>query len=53
MVENIIRARTWGLVGERCENDGQGADQALDEWRRHRAESAASRVVEKILPGGR
>lgn len=34
MVENIIRSRTWGLVGERCENDGQDYDGALDAWRR-------------------
>ena len=32
-VENIVRARTWGLVGERCGNDGKGWEEALDEWR--------------------
>ncbi|EME50390.1 hypothetical protein DOTSEDRAFT_165596 [Dothistroma septosporum NZE10] len=48
MVESIIRARTWGLVGERCENDGQGAEEALDEWRRGNAEGSE---VKKILPG--
>ena len=51
MVENIIRARTWGLVGERCENEGIGADEALDEWRRKKAEGVVGGVVEKILPG--
>lgn len=39
MVEQIIRARTWGMVGERCENEGIEAENALDEWRRRRAES--------------
>lgn len=34
MVENIIRARTWGLVGERCENEVQDAEKAFDEWRK-------------------
>ncbi|KAM3418847.1 hypothetical protein BST61_g4810 [Cercospora zeina] len=34
MVENIIRARTWGLVGERCDNETADADKALNEWRR-------------------
>ncbi|KAK3051630.1 hypothetical protein LTR09_007285 [Extremus antarcticus] len=33
MVENIIRSRTWGLVGERCDGNGLGAEQALDAWR--------------------
>ncbi|GAB7364383.1 hypothetical protein MBLNU230_g4926t1 [Neophaeotheca triangularis] len=36
MVEGIIRARTWGLVGERCENDGSGFEEALDAWRKRR-----------------
>ncbi|KAK4507717.1 hypothetical protein PRZ48_001452 [Zasmidium cellare] len=39
MVEQIIRARTWGLVGERCENEGIEAEKALDDWRRRKAES--------------
>jgi len=34
MVENIIRNRTWGLVGERCENVEQDFEKALDAWRR-------------------
>lgn len=42
MVENIIRARTWGLVGERCENEGVEADRALDEWRRRNAGSSST-----------
>ena len=41
MVESIIRARTWGLVGERCDNDGLGYEGALDEWRRQRGEVRA------------
>lgn len=31
-VEGIIRARTWGLVTERC-GDGAGWQEALDKWR--------------------
>ncbi|KAM0723302.1 hypothetical protein Q7P37_001503 [Cladosporium fusiforme] len=34
MVESIVRSRTWGLIGERCEIESQGFEQALDEWRR-------------------
>lgn len=33
MVENIIRARTWSLVGERCDNETTDADKALSDWR--------------------
>ena len=33
MVESIIRSRTWGLVSERCDNEGVDAEHALDEWR--------------------
>lgn len=32
-VENIIRARTWGLVTERCGDLGQGWEEALNRWR--------------------
>ena len=35
-VENIIRSRTWGLVGERCDNEGVDAETALDGWRKGR-----------------
>ena len=38
MVENIIRARTWSLVGEKCGTTGQSFDQALDEWRMRRGD---------------
>ena len=34
MVEGIIRSRTWGIVGERCDNEGLSFGQALDEWRK-------------------
>lgn len=34
MVENIIRMRTWGLVGERCGNVESDYEKALDTWRR-------------------
>jgi hypothetical protein len=37
MVENIIRSRTWGLVGERCDNGTVEADKALDEWRKRQS----------------
>ncbi|KAI5369583.1 Putative intermembrane space protein MIX23 [Septoria linicola] len=36
MVENIVRARTWALVGERCENDTTDAEKALNQWRSRR-----------------
>ncbi|KAI9738679.1 MAG: hypothetical protein M1834_008184 [Cirrosporium novae-zelandiae] len=32
-VETIIRARTWGLVGERCADSGQSWEEALNRWR--------------------
>lgn len=37
-VENIIRARTWGLVGERCGEAGVGWEEALNGWRIERAD---------------
>jgi hypothetical protein len=36
-VESIIRSRTWGLVGERCDNEGVDAEKALDEWRKRQS----------------
>ena len=32
-VEGIIRARTWGLVMERCGDTGVGWEEALNRWR--------------------
>lgn len=32
-VEQIIRSRTWGLVGERCGVSSEKWDEALDRWR--------------------
>ena len=32
-VESIIRARTWGLVMERCGDNGTGFEEALNRWR--------------------
>ena len=32
-VESIVRARTWGLVGERCGSDGTSWEEALNAWR--------------------
>ncbi|EOD51878.1 putative caffeine-induced death protein cid2 protein [Neofusicoccum parvum UCRNP2] len=36
MIESIIRSRTWGLVAERCGDEGRGFEDALNEWRRKR-----------------
>ncbi|WPG99905.1 Hypothetical protein R9X50_00272600 [Acrodontium crateriforme] len=35
MVENIVRARTWRVIGERCDNGGHEWEDALDSWNRH------------------
>ena len=35
-VEGIIRSRTWGLVAERCGNEGLDWEGALDQWRAKR-----------------
>lgn len=35
-VEKIIRARTWGLVMERCGDVNSDSEVALDEWRKSR-----------------
>jgi hypothetical protein len=35
-VENIIRARSWGLVVERCGEDWRDWEEALNDWRRSR-----------------
>lgn len=32
-VETIIRARTWGLVSEKCEMNSSNWQEALDQWR--------------------
>ncbi|OJD38664.1 caffeine-induced death protein cid2 [Diplodia corticola] len=34
MVENIIRTRTWSLVGERCGGEARGFEDALNDWRK-------------------
>jgi hypothetical protein len=39
MVENIIRARTWSLVGERCDDETTDADKALNDWRQRTSTS--------------
>lgn len=33
-VENIVRARSWGLVSERCGDDWRNWEEAFDEWRK-------------------
>jgi Caffeine-induced death protein 2 len=35
-VENIVRARTWSVVSERCGNSGDRWEDALDRWRQGR-----------------
>ena len=35
-IENIIRARTWGLVTERCGDNGSGWEESLNRWRASR-----------------
>lgn len=32
-VEKIIRSRTWGLIGERCDTSSVDAEKAFDQWR--------------------
>ncbi|KXT02724.1 hypothetical protein AC578_5414 [Pseudocercospora eumusae] len=46
MVENIIRATTWSLIGERCENETQDSGQALNEWRRRNDTTAEINPVQ-------
>jgi len=38
MVEGIVRNRTWGLMGERCDIEAESSEKALDSWRSRRAE---------------
>jgi hypothetical protein len=33
MVENIIRTRTWSIIGDRCGMTGESFEQALGKWR--------------------
>lgn len=35
-VENIVRARTWDVMSERCGNFGERWEDALDRWRKGR-----------------
>lgn len=35
-VENIVRARSWSLVRERCGGDVADWEEALDKWRKSR-----------------
>ncbi|KAF7912921.1 uncharacterized protein EAF01_001942 [Botrytis porri] len=35
-VENIVRARSWGLVRERCGGDSESWEEAMDQWRKSR-----------------
>ena len=39
-VETIVRARTWGLVKERCHDATDDADEALNQWRDRQATTA-------------
>ncbi|EMR88643.1 putative caffeine-induced death protein cid2 protein [Botrytis cinerea BcDW1] len=38
-VENIVRARSWDLVRERCGGDSESWEIAMDQWRRSRERS--------------
>lgn len=35
-VEDIVRARSWGLVRERCGDEWEDWEEALDKWRKAR-----------------
>lgn len=35
-VENIVRARSWSLVGERCGFDVRDWEEALNDWRNNK-----------------
>lgn len=43
-VENIIRSRTWSLVGERCGMTSQTFEEALDDWRRRKENKPAPSI---------
>lgn len=45
MVESIVRSRTWGLMGERCDIEPQGFETALDNWRKNTAEQQLAKPV--------
>lgn len=45
MVESIVRSRTWGLMGERCNIEPQGFEKALDDWRKKAAEQKLVKPV--------
>lgn len=51
LVEDIVRERSWRIVGEKCEGFGETSDggwrRALDEWRGRKA--AVERVKERNL----
>jgi hypothetical protein len=51
MVEGIVRSRTWGLMGERCDMEAQSFEKALDDWRRRVAEqkSMKPKVIERAV----
>ena len=42
-VEKIVRARSWGLVGERCGGDFRKWEEGLNEWRKKRERGRESR----------
>lgn len=44
MVERIVRSRTWGLVSERCGDNGLGWEQALNRWRADRMDRSQNRI---------
>ncbi|PYI12462.1 caffeine-induced death protein Cid2 [Aspergillus sclerotiicarbonarius CBS 121057] len=40
-VEEIIRARTWGLVSDRCSSSSEGWEEALNKWRENKQQKPA------------
>ncbi|PWY95047.1 caffeine-induced death protein Cid2 [Aspergillus sclerotioniger CBS 115572] len=40
-VEEIIRARTWGLVSDRCSGSSEGWQEALNKWRENKQRETA------------
>ena len=44
MVEKIVRSRTWGLVSERCGDDGLGWEEALNRWRAGKIDRSHDRM---------
>jgi hypothetical protein len=46
MVEDIVRSRTWAMIGERCGMTGESFDQAFGRWRTAQEGKPNSRDVQ-------